>query len=149
MFSASRSFTLSTLLTSSLTKLERSVRVFCQSLDEADRKICVVFLSGLSVVFWWFIVHGRRLLEHLCRLEAKGPRSLSVLRQEAQQRVDHAQSAMVRLSQIASAKSTSEYVGVTPSSVFERAVRPSETDSAATSGNCSLVDTDDWALLVV
>jgi len=139
---------LSTLLTSSLTKLERSVRVFCQSLDEADRKIREDPKTGLSDDYRRFIVHGRRLLEHLCRLEAKGPRSLSVLRQEAQQRVDHAQSAMVRLSQIASAKSTSEYVGVTPSSVFERAVSPSETDSAATSGNSSLVDTDDWALLV-
>ncbi len=96
-----------------------------------------------------FAIHGRKLLEHLDRLEPKGPEYLPLVRKEVEDRLGRTQEAIDRLSsQTAGSRIVAGYGQVVPASVFDRASSLSETDSTTPLSQRSLGSTDNWVSIV-
>lgn len=126
--------------------LERAARVFCRSFSEAHRRITEDAKLGLPDDYRRFMIHGRKLLEHLTRAEKKSgvPAELTGVRADVEATLGVCQDAIDRLSEATQKQIVADSVldkssddRVSQISVFERANSMSESDSASPSNQSS------------
>jgi len=111
--------------------LERAIRMWCRSYDEADKRIDEDARVGLPDDYRRFSIHGEKLREHLSRFERRYP-GLQKARLDVEARLDKMQAQIDELSQALQAKIVNGSNEEPPASVFDRANSLSETDSAET-----------------
>ncbi|EFX04695.1 and nb-arc domain containing protein [Grosmannia clavigera kw1407] len=112
--------------------LERAAAVFCASVCEADRKITEDAKLGLPDDYRRFMIHGRKLLEHLRRAEKKGGASseLTDRRADVEAKLGLCQAAIDQFEATQSQVVTIPGPTDSQISVFERADSFSATDSS-------------------